>query len=289
MSCPGANEGKFLCSVLVDLIRCCFYLIPSPGPGKRMRFPRSKSKDCNCLLANIRSWSKNVEAVVYAILRYGLHLIILTETWLKPELDSEVFLGNLRDSYSVIRCDRQDSMGGGVAIVVKQELHAHPIFSESIDCSYQVIACNLYFNEMIVRIIAVYRSPKCMAKENKQLIKCVSDLTSCSYPCLLLGDFNYPNIQWSGHGNRLPSGFVAFRGMTVSHGYKQMVNFNTRGNHALDLVFCNSLGMVHNVRLSAPLGSSDHGSVLFNLNCQTAKPKPILVSGQLRRHRSISR
>lgn len=195
MSCLGANEGKFLCSVLVDLIRCCFYLIPSPGPGKRMRFPRSKSKDCNCLLANIRSWSKNVEAVVYAILRYGLHLIILTETWLKPDLDSEVFLGNLRDSYSVIRCDRQNSMGGGVAIVVKQELHAHPIFSESIDCSYQVIACNLYFNEMIVRIIAVYRSPKCMAKENKQLIKCVrislpALIPVCFWATLIIPTFN---------------------------------------------------------------------------------------------------
>lgn len=201
--------------------------------------------------------------------------MVLSETWLKP--DCEILLGQVHQSYEIFRCDRVDLVGGGVAMIVRKDHCPYMVFSESVDDSYQVAACNVRLGESQIRIIGVYRSPRCSSKSNVQLCKCVSDLTACAFPCLLLGYFNYPNNQWSSQSGPLAHGFTSFLDVMVAHQYDQLVGFDTRGKQALELLFCNVTSSVKRVDLSAPLGSSDHASVLFELNVPTVSPDTVWI------------
>lgn len=77
------------------------------------------------------------------LLRCDLHLIILTETWLKPELDCEVFPGNQRDSHTVIRCHRRAQLEEVWPLWLNKNFNLI-LFQQKVVCSYQVISCNLF-------------------------------------------------------------------------------------------------------------------------------------------------
>ena len=120
--------------------------------------------------------------------------IALTETWLKPYIhDSQLDI----EHYNISRCDRGTRVGGGVLLYSHESL---PITSTVTfdDKICQALLCKCETAKMIICVI--YRLPDAPMASFKACLEYIADYKSGhkSYEtCLILGDFNFPTIDWN--------------------------------------------------------------------------------------------
>ena len=83
---------------------------------------------------------------------------------------------------------------------------------------------------------------------------------------LLMGDFNYPGVDWCSGDCRgaSPEGTL-FVECLEDNFYEQYVRERTRGGNILDLVITNELDLIGDLAVEAGLASSDHGLVRWNI------------------------
>ncbi|WP_141652272.1 hypothetical protein, partial [Bacteroides thetaiotaomicron] len=61
----------------------------------------------------------------------------------------------------------------------------------------------------------------------------------CTHPSLIIGDFNYPSIDWYTYSSPTAS-IVPFLDFITSKHFNQLIDFPTRGKNILDFALCNS-------------------------------------------------
>ena len=120
---------------------------------------------------------------------------------------------------------------------------------------------------MPLNIIAVYRSPNSSEVNNSQLCNLIDNVKSNT---VLIGDFNYPKIDWDNLTSDNPSRI--FLDKVNEKCLEQMVHFPThkKGN-ILDLVLTNNPNIVLSVEDAGLIGKSDHNMILTELNCSPMK------------------
>ena len=111
----------------------------------------------------------------------------------------------------------------------------------------------------------IYRSPASSEENNSALCALVRE---CQLPnCCLVGDFNFPDINWQEfEGHRHCD--VEFLEAVTDCGFFQHVTQATRLNpdHILDLVLTNDERSLSSLTIGEPLGNSDHCSIVFGIN-----------------------
>ena len=119
----------------------------------------------------------------------------------------------------------------------------------------------------------IYRSDSGTSENNENLIKLLEEVSNSGYThTLLMGDFNYPNINWdSMHVPNENSTEMAFIECLQDNFLLQHVDRPTRWRgtdtpHTLDLVITND-DNVTNMEYHSPLGKSDHCVVNFKYHC----------------------
>ena len=113
---------------------------------------------------------------------------------------------------------------------------------------------------------SLYRSPSNLASENEALNDIIREISSTSFTHLLLvGDFNYPGIDWDVmlHPNSENSKEFRFIECTRDCFLKQHVLIPTRCRgeataSVLDLVFTRDEDIINTLDTSAAIGKSDH-------------------------------
>ena len=94
--------------------------------------------------------------------------------------------------------------------------------------------------------------------------------------CLLYGDFNYPNIDWSEPVNTGSMCSSLFLTSILQNGLTQHVNLPTRGNHCIDLVMVSDVSMMFDISVVDPfVVSCDHSSVEFMVICPCIIPQTL--------------
>ncbi|KAK6019320.1 hypothetical protein OSTOST_15050 [Ostertagia ostertagi] len=158
--------------------------------------------------------------------------------------------------------------GGGVAIITKRMYSPQVVYSESVDEAYELISVDLDMALCKVRFVLAYRSPSCSTAAFEQLLKAIGDLIAGINTFFVLGDFNLPDIPWTDVSYPNPPGSLARRFLEMCDCLKlyQVVSEGTHGSNILDLVLTNNKEVVKDVVIRAPIGSSDHASVLFKLD-----------------------
>ena len=111
-----------------------------------------------------------------------------------------------------------------------------------------------------------YRSPTAGDEENEALLSAIRTATVREKSLLLVGDFNYPRIDWevldvSGDGE-------AFLDIFQDTFLCQHVTQATRGDNILDLVFSSEEELVSNLNIGPSIGGSDHSSIDFILSLE---------------------
>uniref|UniRef100_A0A1X7SRP6 Endonuclease/exonuclease/phosphatase domain-containing protein n=1 Tax=Amphimedon queenslandica TaxID=400682 RepID=A0A1X7SRP6_AMPQE len=128
-----------------------------------------------------------------------------------------------------------------------------------------------------VVLCLVYLPPQASANEVQSLIDFLSDLIS-THNVILLGDFNFPNIDWSSLSS--PSGpSLLFTEFAFRANLSQHITTPTHlGGNILDLLFSQSPDSVIDVHVhkSQRLSnfSSDHFPITFSIPHSTLKSTP---------------
>ena len=85
---------------------------------------------------------------------------------------------------------------------------------------------------------------------------------------LLMGDFNYPGIDWV--NLEADSTSESFLALIQDNFWHQHVTSATREKNILDLVFTSAEGMVEDLTVNEHFSNSDHNLVSFQLLAETA-------------------
>jgi len=176
--------------------------------------------------------------------------IILTETWLNPDIyDPELGF----DSYIIYRCDRNSltsscSRGGGVLIAIHIDFLSKLIPISCNNIEHLFISFSINNEPFIVGV--VYFHPSSLDISYANYTSTVEDLVNSFVNAnfILCGDFNLPNIYWSNDNQGLvyskisrPGPYVQCVPETFAFLNFFLVNnvFNIHGT-LLDLIFVNS-------------------------------------------------
>ena len=190
---------------------------------------------------NARSIVNKTDLLSLIATEYNASVICITESWLSA-VYPDAFLG-LHNSYTIFRKDKNESIGGGVCALVAKHLTCSRVQLELNDVhTIDLLAFDVAFEASKVRFILCYRPPKCSepaVRAFNKVLNIIGDCINCTWPTILLGDFNLPNIDWSpavAHEQRLHEPFTNF---VCENGFTQYVCEPTRKDNILDLVLCN--------------------------------------------------
>ena len=203
-----------------------------------------------------------------------VEMFFFTESWLSSKItDSMIDISG----FSVLRCDRLHSVGGGVALYYKNHLNIKQVFHSlgNIPCldNFEYLCVDYSNGINCVRFICCYLPPKFASctETVKSLCNLIGNLTSDnSKPSFLIGDFNLPKMDW-----KVPSSFGGashdiFLNFCINNNWTQQVSQSTHAkNNILDLLLCNYSGnnILLSSNVSAPLSTTcDHNLVSFSLS-----------------------
>lgn len=193
-------------------------------------------------------------------------IICVNETWLRP--DHHIPLIENNDTHAIIRCDRKDRNGGGVLMAIPFNVQFH--FISAVACqAYEAITVRFPLIDTVVTCL--YRPPS--AAHFELLRNLINDQES---RWLLIGDFNFPNINWKTgqcKGSEITTEFVK---CVTLNGLNQLVDFPTRQLNTLDLVLTNDSSLIASVSPAPNFSTSDHCSIEIRLttnvtNCHRIK------------------
>lgn len=221
----------------------------------------------NCLFVNARSVISNFkieELQMYAI-ELNLHIIGVCETWLHENiLDGEISL----EGFTLYRKDRQavkPGRGGGVLLYVNNILVSSAC---EILNSYKAEAVwsNIQIDKGNVLTVGVcYKSPNVEECELEQLFCSIKHASRNQV--LVMGDFNYPDIDWDSLNHDQSSS--EFMNLILESYLFQHVSEPTRDKNILDLVFTSEESMIDNIEVREHLSTSDHNILCWNLITKT--------------------
>ncbi|ESO00369.1 hypothetical protein HELRODRAFT_175779 [Helobdella robusta] len=133
------------------------------------------------------------------------------------------------------------------------------------------ISVKLVMSKSILNIVFIYRSPKSDEKNNKNLLSLLIEGLSLNGDFLMLGDFNFPEIDWEtfscrGSDEKIENEFLS---ILKDKFLIQHINFPTRfrdgqAANILDLVI-SAKELVRDIMHHPPLGNSDHSIVEFKV------------------------
>ena len=200
-------------------------------------------------------------------------LIGLTETWLASHIkDAQIRI----PGYIVSRSDRRGRGGGGVLLYSHENVPVSET-SNYDDGICQALFCVFHTIKMCVCL--VYRPPSTSKETYSRLLRWVNDTLSDvdeSYQIILMGDFNFPSIDWSlGTVKRNVSvdqreSAEQFMEWLTRPFLNQYIFLPTRLNNVLDLFFTNNPFLVTDVEVF-DCGMSDHRLVDIGVVLQTGE------------------
>lgn len=114
--------------------------------------------------------------------------------WLSSATDLFSLLGDLSRHFEILRCDRERKRGGGVVLFIRRIYSPVLLFKQYFSLAYEIVCAYIAFGNNAVIIVSVYRTPGYSVSMTVQMSKAISDVLSCSTPCVITGVFKFPVI-----------------------------------------------------------------------------------------------
>jgi len=249
--------------------------VQSQGPTRAINNSETLSRSNSCdnvqfrlLNTNVMgliAWSSKKDELQLLLNNHEIGIMGITETWGRSvDSDSEFdFTG-----FKLYRKDRSavnNKKGGGVALYVKDDLI-------SVECTElnekhcESVWCKVFFTQTDYIIVGLcYRSNNAGKTEVTEMFECIKLASEMKQPMLIMGDFNYPGINWS--TNEADSKGNKFLGVKLVCDYrlKQHITDATRKNSILDLVLTNELLVMDKPDIILPLKRCDHNILILKI------------------------
>lgn len=207
----------------------------------------------------------------------------LCETHADPDMPDSLFCCS---GYKIFRKDR-NRFGGGVALLVHQDLFATEVKLSDQYSSVELICVDITMYSIKYRTIMYYRRPYFLQEDVDYFelsMKCLTELVQKSpKPVILMGDFNLPDVDWnlySAPANAIYDMFIKF---INEFGLSQLVCTPTRlsdtcKNSILDLLITNTHNVISEINVQIPFSTSDHCVIQFSINNPAANNSPWIHS-----------
>ena len=132
-------------------------------------------------------------------------VIVLTESWTHDEIAKSYL--KIDDYELIVRKNREDTQkgrGGGILVYVKTGFLAWEIEPEDDFIQRGGIAIGGEEGDPELFIYVVYRSPNSPSENNEKLMNWMKSLKG---RFIVMGDFNYPDINWEEGTSKADSGW----------------------------------------------------------------------------------
>ena len=228
-------------------------------------------KQLKCFYTNARSIRNKFYELLSHITEEEPDIVFITETWVKfsVQKNSKYSCRDLLceyqiDGYSLFYYERLESEGGGVFTYIKDYLNPIEVRikeNTNIESVWVSITC---INGKKVRLGNFYRP------EHQNNLRLEEDLfkefekgVSSNYATVIVGDFNYRDINWD-LKSYTSSFSQRFLELCDNLFLSQYVAHTTRGNNILDLILSNE-EIISDVEIGENLDESDHQIIRFNI------------------------
>jgi len=247
--------------------------VQSQGPTRAINNSETLSTSNSCdnvqfrlLNTNVMGligWSSKKDELQLLLNNHEIGIMGITETWGRSiDSDSEFdFTG-----FKLYRKDRSavnNKKCGGVALYVKDDL-------KSVECTElnekhcESVWCKVFFTQTDYIIVGLcYRSNNAGKREVTEMFECIKLASEMKQPMLIMGDFNYPGINWS--TNEADSKGNKFLKLVCDYRLKQHITDATRKNSILDLVLTNELLVMDKPDIILPLTRCDHNILILKI------------------------
>ncbi len=220
------------------------------------------------ILLNIRSIKSKCDELETLLLGYQtLPIVLLTETWLSTD-DPDILLPCYLD-YNIYRSDRDGRRGGGVLIMVPKLLTSYVITMPANTKDFESVWVYVDLCRNIRIRLGLFYSPP--ATNSDSLINFLEPILNAPIPTVVLGDFNYPNINWTTNTAPPIFGQDNFLNFILRVGLHQEIDFCTRKSSVLDLLFVNEPNLVQKIQCGPPIKGCDHVTIEGYLSYQSPK------------------
>ena len=185
-------------------------------------------------------------------------------------MDSKVSNAELQiPGYQITRLDRQTGEHGGILLYTNDGIDDVQIREDPALAEYaEALWCDISSpgSEFDILLGIVYRSDNNTKEMNDSLNHVLRSLGERK-EVMVIGDFNYREINWETMqaGSKKAEDFLD---VVMDNLWTQHVTKPTRLNSLLDLVLTSNPNMVDEADVIAHLGTSDHNTIQWELNCQ---------------------
>ena len=191
------------------------------------------------------------------------HVILITETWFDSDVIISDFIGSY---YDVLPKDRNKFSGG--MMLMDKNLHSECLETLHINDVVDSSWCKFKINNEIFVFGIIYKLSNCSNEYVDKMVDHVNDIVELNQHCnfFLSRDFNFPSVDW-----KIPYALSnkcnenKFIECIINNGLIQIVNFPTRKDNILDLIFCIDTSYISWAHCVEPLVLSDHENIILVL------------------------
>lgn len=203
------------------------------------------------------------------------HIVAVTETWASENVtDAELSV----DGYQLFRKDRVDRSGGGVLLYVAENLTA--VSHEKLNkFEVESMWCTLHLSKCKLLVGVCYRSPTSSQQYNEDLLLMLEAAANdkASDHVLLMGDFNYPEINYQDYMVKAAVDsdpykfFMKTQDLFLEQNVLDCTRFRDGDRPSqLDWIFTDEDNLIDNIEYTAPIGKSDHVCLTWNYRCEVS-------------------
>ena len=207
---------------------------------------------------------------------HDTHLVAITETWLNANIDDYELLPA---RFCIYRKDRHvtvpDRRGGGLLLGLDTAIPSRR--RDDLEPPCEILVCEINVkNAPKLAVVLCYRPPQYdknvfISHLHDTLFKVYNEYTDV----FLLGDFNFPDINWNSCtpvvASNPESDFLQLMDMFLLSQINDVPS--NKQNHMLDLMFINSDGLVTNVSNTESDYDTDHAVLYFEMHLNFPKIK----------------
>lgn len=214
----------------------------------------------------------NINNKIYEVENYiksnEIDCMAITESFLDERQQLDI------DGYVVYRKDRTFRGGGGVLNIIKNEIPSYEFSACTDDQGQWELIAVVVGEKSNLLIITCYITPGNPQEKYDELFQQLQELLDKAKKCLgehewiMMGDFNLPETRWR---EKLPENNDELLNFLTLNEHVQVVTEYTRFRanqkpSLLDLVIINEKQGYEDIKVSPPLGLSDHVVITYRIN-----------------------
>ena len=253
--------------------------LTSPSQTSHTNSPKKKFPKFKLLNINFQSVRNKIPEFHTKLYIEQPDIVAGTESWLIPDiLDSEIVPTNLE--YAMFREDRTSNTGGGVFILVKNDIIATKQEKFQTDCEIVWIKIELVGTKPLY-IAAYYRLKENDVYNADGFRKSLEMVSQQKGDIWVLSDLNYPKLNWDKNdvlftkpGSAHPTLYDSFIETMLEYNLTQMVRDPTRLGNILDLYLTTNHTLVDTVNVIPGLSDHDIIKCVVDTKPNLAKTSP---------------